>query len=119
MCIIQLLGKLYQEGKPFHATALKSLFIGKSVNNSVFRGCTGRSEFIPIHKTTRLLEVNEDYELWSIGLESHLKAGQEDIDSSHADKTRLKSTKKRQHKTAEKLNLLQWMRVSEDAIDQE
>lgn len=34
--IIELLGKLYRDGKPFHATALKELFIGKSVNNPSF-----------------------------------------------------------------------------------
>ena len=120
--IIQLLGKLYQEGKPFHATALKSLFIGKSVNNSSFLGAVLVDQNV-IHthpQTARLLEVNEDYELWSIGLESHLKAGQEDIDSSHADKaTGLKSTKKRQHKTAEKVESTSMDEGSEDEIDQE
>ena len=101
---------------------MKSLFIGKSVNNSSFLGAVLVDQKV-IHthpQTARLLEVNEDYELWSIGLESHLKAGQEDIDSSHADKTTgLKSTKKRQHKTAEKVESTSMDEGSEDAIDQE
>jgi len=49
-----------------------------------------------------------------------VKAGQEDIDSSHADKTTgLKSTKKRQHKAAEKVESTSMDEGSEDAIDQE
>lgn len=61
--ITDLLSKLHQEGKPFHATALKSLFIGKSVNNSSFLGAVLVDQNV-IHthpQTTRLLEVNEDY----------------------------------------------------------
>lgn len=105
--IIQLLGKLYQEGKPFHATVLKALFIGKSVNNASFLGAVLVDQQVihPHPQTARLLEVNEDYELWSIGLESHLKtAADADVEPLQAEiSTATKSQKKRHNKTAEKI----------------
>lgn len=105
--IIQVLGKLYQDGKSFHATALKQLFNGKSVNNSSFLGAVLVDQQVirPHPQTARLLEVNEDYELWSIGLESHLKT-ESDVDlEAHQDEitTEIKTPKKRQNKTAEKI----------------
>lgn len=102
--IIQLLGKLYQEGKPFHAVALKTLFIGKSVNNSSFLGAVLVDQQVirPHPQTARLLEVNEDYELWSIGLESHLKTGTDAAPSQAEDPVAVKPSKKRNGKVAEK-----------------
>lgn len=64
--IISILQKLYQTAKPFHAVALKGLFIGKSVNNASFLGAALVDQgVIRLHPhTTRLLEVNEDYLQW-------------------------------------------------------
>lgn len=105
--IIKLLGKLYQESKPFHATALKELFIGKSVNNSSFLGAVLVDQQVihPHPQTARLLEVNTDYELWPIGLESHLKSSNSDSleNGSISDS---KSSKKRQGKATEKIDHL-------------
>lgn len=105
--IINLLGKLYLADKPFHATALKELFIGKSVNNSSFLGAVlVDQQVIHAHpQTARLLEVNNDYELWSIGLESHLKSS--NSESTETEVTNdSKSSKKRQNKPAEKIDHL-------------
>lgn len=107
--IIQVLGKLYQDGKSFHATALKELFIGKSVNNSSFLGAVLVDQQVirPHPQTARLLEVNEDYELWSIGLESHLKT-ESDVDleaPQYEITTEFKAPKKRQNKTTEKITM--------------
>ena len=107
--IIQLLGKLYQEGKPFHATALKELFIGKSVNNSSFLGAVLVDQQVirPHPQTARLLEVKEDYELWSIGLESHLKT-ESDVDMEVPQDeitTEIKAPKKRHNKASEKITM--------------
>lgn len=64
--IISTLQKLYQDAKPFHAVALKGLFVGKSVNNASFLGAAlVDQEVIRLHPhTTRLLEVNEHYLQW-------------------------------------------------------
>ena len=60
-----------ESGKPFHATALKGLFIGKSVNNYSFLGAAlVDQQVIRLHpQTARLLEVIEEYELWPLRLE--------------------------------------------------
>jgi hypothetical protein len=103
--IIQVLGKLYQDGKSFHATALKDLFIGKSVNNFSFLGAVLVDQQVirPHAQTARLLEVNEDYELWSIGLESHLKT-ENDLDME-VPQDEITTTKKRHSKASEKIKM--------------
>ena len=64
--ILKTVKELLQSGKPFHATALKGLFIGKSVNNYSFLGAVlADQQVIRLHpQTARLLEVMEEYELW-------------------------------------------------------
>ena len=114
---------LYQDGKSFHATALKQLFIGKSVNNSSFLGAVLVDQQVirPHPQTARLLEVNEDYELWFIGLESHLKT-ESDVDlEAHQDEitTEIKAAKKRQNKTAEKITTAVSTEEDVDEIHQE
>lgn len=110
--IIQLLGKLYQEGKPFHATTLKELFIGKSVNNSSFLGAVlVDQKVIRLHpQTTRLLEVMEDYELWPTRLESiPVSVSVDEVDTSQGNG---KQPKKRQGKP---MSTSQIAEVSPDA----
>ena len=103
--IIQLLGKLYQEGKPFHATALKDLFIGKSVNNPSFLAAIlFDQQLLKLHpNVARLLEVKEDFELWPIGLESYLQTGTEVEPSQDEDPGAVKPSKKRNSKSTEKV----------------
>ncbi|MEX3013316.1 hypothetical protein AB3515_06165 [Acinetobacter baumannii] len=69
--ILKMIKELLQSGKPFHATALKSLFIGKSVNNYSFLGAVlVDQQVIRLHpQTARLLEVMEEYELYTLRLE--------------------------------------------------
>ncbi|MDC4276332.1 hypothetical protein OW684_09775 [Acinetobacter baumannii] len=69
--ILKMVKVLFQSGKPFHATALKELFIGKSVNNYSFLGAAlVDQQVIRLHpQTARLLEVIEEYELWPLRLE--------------------------------------------------
>ncbi|MDC4332969.1 hypothetical protein ACT41M_19430 [Acinetobacter baumannii] len=69
--ILKTVKELLHSGKPFHATALKSLFIGKSVNNYSFLGAAlVDQQVIRLHpQTSRLLEVMEEYELWPLRLE--------------------------------------------------
>lgn len=69
--IISTLQKLYQDAKPFHAVALKGLFVGKSVNNASFLGAALVDQgVIRLHpQTARLLEVNDEYELWPLSFE--------------------------------------------------
>ena len=69
--IISTLQKLYQTAKPFHAVVLKELFIGKSVNNASFLGATLVDQgVIRLHpQTARLLEVNDEYELWPLSFD--------------------------------------------------
>ncbi|MDU7367842.1 MAG: hypothetical protein E7L19_12035 [Acinetobacter baumannii] len=69
--ILKTVKELLQSGKPFHATALKGLFIGKSVNNYSFLGAVlADQQVIRLHpQTARLLEVMEEYELWPLRLE--------------------------------------------------
>jgi hypothetical protein len=69
--IILTLQKLYHSAKPFHAVALKELFVGKSVNNASFLGAALVDQgVIRLHpQTARLLEVNDEYELWPLSFE--------------------------------------------------
>ena len=69
--IISTLQKLYQTAKPFHAVALKGLFVGKSVNNASFLGAVLVDQgVIRLHpQTARLLEVNDEYDLWSLSFD--------------------------------------------------
>ena len=69
--IISTLQKLYQAAKPFHAVALKGLFVGKSVNNESFLGAALVDQgVIRQHpQTARLLEVNDEYELWPLSFD--------------------------------------------------
>ncbi|MHA3092816.1 hypothetical protein [Acinetobacter brisouii] len=103
--IIELLGKLYRDGKPFHATALKELFIGKSVNNPSFLAAIlFDQQLLRLHpNVARLLEVEEDFELWPIGLESHLKSEANTESLTVEATTTTTSQKKRQNKTADKV----------------
>lgn len=86
--ITHVLSELYRTAKPFHATALKGLFIGKSVNNASFLGAVlvdqGVIQLYP--QTTRLLEVMNQYELWPLTLDEHTQAqmlsADEDIKAS-------------------------------------
>ncbi|MCK0899011.1 hypothetical protein BFR88_00805 [Acinetobacter pittii] len=68
--ILKTVKELLLSGKPFHATALKGLFIGKSVNNYSFLGAVlVDQQVIRLHpQTARLLEVIEEYELWPLRL---------------------------------------------------
>lgn len=74
--ITDVLTELYRTAKPFHATALKGLFIGKSVNNASFLGAVlvdqGVIQLYP--QTTRLLEVTNQFELWPLTLDEHTQA---------------------------------------------
>lgn len=96
--VMQILSQLHKEQKPFHATALKELFIGKSVNNSSFLGAVlVDQKVIRLHpQTTRLLEVMEDYELWPTRLESiPVSVSVDEVDTSQGNG---KQPKKRQGK---------------------
>lgn len=75
--IISTLQKLYQTAKPFHAVALKGLFVGKSVNNASFLGAALVDQgVIRLHpQTARLLEVNDEYELWPLSFDEFAPAG--------------------------------------------
>lgn len=94
--VMQILSQLHKEQKPFHATAFKELFIGKSVNNSSFFGAVlVDQKVIRLHpQTTRLLEVMEDYELWPTRLESIPVAAV--VDEVPASQGNGKQPKKRQ-----------------------
>ncbi|MDV7509703.1 hypothetical protein R4524_07155 [Acinetobacter baumannii] len=72
--ILKTIKELLQAGKPFHATALKDLFIGKSVNNYSFLGAAlVDQQVIRLHpQTARLLEVMEEYDFWTLRLEEIL-----------------------------------------------
>ena len=89
MQTLEILGKAQT---PFHATAFKSLFIGKSVNNSSFLGAVlVDQQVIRLHpQTTRLLEIIDDYTLWPTRLKNL------SVDD--------KQTKKRQGKQTEEVS---------------
>lgn len=74
--IIELLSQLKLTQQSFHATEFKSLFTGKSANNPSFLAAVlVDQQVIRMHPLVeRLLNVDADYELWPIGLESHVKA---------------------------------------------
>ena len=71
--IMTVLTKLDQTAHPFHATAFKCLFVGKSVNNaSFFAALLVDQGVIRLHpQTTRLLEVSEEYASWPMSLVEH------------------------------------------------
>ena len=83
--IILTLQKLYQSGKPFHAVALKELFVGKSVNNASFLGAALVDQgVIRLHpQTARLLEVNDEYELWPLSFDDVVQQSSSLSESSH------------------------------------
>lgn len=96
--VMKILSQLHKEQKPFHATAFKELFIGKSVNNSSFFGAVlVDQKVIRLHpQTTRLLEVMEDYELWPTRLESiPVSVAVDEVDTSQGNG---RQSKKRQGK---------------------
>lgn len=99
--IIELLGRLYRDGKPFHATALKDLFVGKSVNNPSFLAAIlFDQQLLRLHpNVARLLEVEEEFELWLICLESHLKS-EADTESLTVEVTTTTKSQKNLYKTA-------------------
>lgn len=68
--IIAVISILHKNAQPFHSTALKNLFIGKSVNNaSFFAAVLVDQGVIRLHpQTIRLLEVTEDFVLWPLSL---------------------------------------------------
>lgn len=72
--IMAVLTELDQTAQPFHATAFKCLFIGKSVNNaSFFAALLVDQGVIRLHpQTTRLLEVSEEYALWPMSFDELL-----------------------------------------------
>ena len=86
--IILALQKLHQIAKPFHAVALKDLFIGKSVNNASFLGAALVDQgVIRLHpQTARLLEVNNEYELWSLSFDDVVKQSSNASESSNGIK---------------------------------
>ena len=110
--VMQILSQLHKEQKPFHATAFKELFIGKSVNNSSFFGAVlVDQKVIRLHpQTTRLLEVMEDYELWPSRLESiPVSVAVDEVDTSQGNG---KQPKKRQGKP---MSIVHTEEVSPDA----
>ena len=110
--VMQILSQLHKEQKPFHATAFKELFIGKSVNNSSFFGAVlVDQKVIRLHpQTTRLLEVMEDYELWPSRLESiPVSVAVDEVNTSQGNG---KQPKKRQGKP---MSIVHTEEVSPDA----
>ncbi|ONN51056.1 hypothetical protein AC057_17820 [Acinetobacter genomosp. 33YU] len=83
--IVSSLQKLYQTAKPFHAVALKELFIGKSVNNASFLGAALVDQgVIRLHpQTARLLEVNDEYELWPLSVDDVVQQSSSPSESSN------------------------------------
>ena len=73
--ILETLARLSQDAKPFHAVALKGLFMGKSVNNASFLGAVlvDQNVIQPHSQTIRLLEVKADYQHWTTHLSQHIK----------------------------------------------
>ncbi len=86
--IISTLQKLYQAAKPFHAVALKGLFVGKSVNNASFLGAALVDQgVIRLHpQTARLLEVNDEYELWPLSFDDVVQQSSAPSGSSNENK---------------------------------
>lgn len=70
--ILQCLANLKATEKPFHATAFKPLFSGKSANNHCFLAAVFVDQKLihPHAMTERLLEVDMDFESWVTRLES-------------------------------------------------
>ena len=70
--ILQCLADLKATEKPFHATAFKPLFSGKSANNHCFLAAVFVDQKLvqPHPMTERLLEVDVHFELWVNQLES-------------------------------------------------
>lgn len=83
--IVSSLQKLYQTAKPFHAVALKELFVGKSVNNASFLVAALVDQgVIRLHpQTARLLEVNDEYELWPLSFDDVVQQSLSPAESSH------------------------------------
>ena len=69
--ILQCLANLKATEKPFHATAFKPLFSGKSANNHCFLAAVFVDQKLihPHAMTERLLEVDTDFESWVTRLE--------------------------------------------------
>lgn len=93
--IIKKLKHLVADNKPFHATALKDLFIGKSVNNHCFLAAILVNEQViqPHPMTARLLEVNPNFELWLESLKT-----QKTSDSPNAPSPMTKDQKSKKSK---------------------
>lgn len=73
--ILSKVKDLQQLTKPFHATVLKDLFFGRSANNHCFLAAIlVNQKVLRTHtQVSRLLEVDSDFELWTLTLEDHLK----------------------------------------------
>lgn len=93
--IIATLEQLYQTAKPFHAIALKGLFIGKSVNNASFLGAILVDQgVIRLHpQTTRFLEVSDEYELWPLSFDDCIQDGELLANTDSGAKNSSKRTK--------------------------
>jgi len=64
---------------------LKELFVGKSVNNASFLGAALVDQgVIRLHpQTARLLEVNDEYELWPLSFDDVVQQSSSLSESSH------------------------------------
>ena len=93
--VMQILSQLHKEQKPFHATAFKPLFSGKSANNHCFLAAVFVDQKLvqPHPMTERLLEVDVHFELWVNQLE--------DLVSMDKEITPTKTSKKRPEKEIE------------------
>lgn len=95
--IITVISILHKNAQPFHSTALKNLFIGKSVNNaSFFAAVLVDQGVIRLHpQTSRLLEITEDFVLWPLSLSEQRQSN----DSPVALEPSVKTSNKRNPKT--------------------
>ena len=97
--ILATLTQLHQDAKPFHAVALKGLFMGKSVNNASFLGAVLVDQQViqPHPQTVRLLEVKADYQHWATQLSQYIKKGKAELaegESTNSQKPLSKKTAK-------------------------
>lgn len=78
--IINHMDGLTKLDKPFHATVLKDLFTGKSVNNHCFLAAVLVQEDVlkPHALSPRLLQVHESYAQWPIRVDQYSSQVQAD-----------------------------------------